>query len=258
MVSSRGPRRWLRWVIAAVVVIAVLAVAGPYVFFHFIEGNGPAPLSLKASQPAPRAPRAPAPCSARAAPRRWRGPGRWAPAPGSATGSTRSSAASPHGRRPQQLGHRADGHQGHHGEDGQLTVKMATIHTDSAQRDSQFDGRIMDVARYPDGTFALTKPIALAPVPAVGTIKTYSATGNLTLHGQTRSVTFPVKMELNPAGSRSRGLSRSCSPGGTSRILPSPGSSPPRTTASWSSCSSSGTPGRPAPANARQAPIGIP
>ena len=49
MVSSRGPWRWLRWVIAAVVVIAVLAVAGPYVFFHFIEGNGPAPLSLKAS-----------------------------------------------------------------------------------------------------------------------------------------------------------------------------------------------------------------
>jgi polyisoprenoid-binding protein YceI len=77
-----------------------------------------------------------------------------------------------------------------------FTVKMATIHTDSAQRDSQFDGRIMDVATYPDGTFALTKPIVLAPLPAAGTIKTYSATGNLTLHGQTRSVTFPVKAEL--------------------------------------------------------------
>ena len=49
MVSPHGPWRWLRWVIAAVVVIAVLAVAEPYVFFHFIEGNGPAPLSLKAS-----------------------------------------------------------------------------------------------------------------------------------------------------------------------------------------------------------------
>jgi hypothetical protein len=34
-------------VIGAVVVIAVLAVAGPYVYFHFIEGNSPAPLSLK-------------------------------------------------------------------------------------------------------------------------------------------------------------------------------------------------------------------
>src|SRR4051794_4577897 len=48
MMSSRGPRRWLRWVIAAVVVVAVVAVGGPYVFFHFIEGNGPGPPSLKA------------------------------------------------------------------------------------------------------------------------------------------------------------------------------------------------------------------
>ena len=45
MVSSRGPWRWLRWVIAAVVVIVVLAVGGPFVFFHFIEGNGPARLT---------------------------------------------------------------------------------------------------------------------------------------------------------------------------------------------------------------------
>src|SRR5258708_31037213 len=47
--SSRGPRRWLRWVIAAVVVVIVIGVGGPYVFFHFIEGNGPAPLSLTPS-----------------------------------------------------------------------------------------------------------------------------------------------------------------------------------------------------------------
>jgi hypothetical protein len=49
MVSSRGPWRWLRWVIGAVVVIIVLAVAGPFVYFHFIEGNSPAPLSLTPS-----------------------------------------------------------------------------------------------------------------------------------------------------------------------------------------------------------------
>jgi len=32
-----------------VVVVAVLAVGGPYVFIHFIEGKAPAPLSLKSS-----------------------------------------------------------------------------------------------------------------------------------------------------------------------------------------------------------------
>ena len=45
--ASRG-RRWLRWVIAVVVAVAVLAVAGPYVFFHFVEGSTPAPLRLTA------------------------------------------------------------------------------------------------------------------------------------------------------------------------------------------------------------------
>ena len=81
-----------------------------------------------------------------------------------------------------------------------FTVKMATIHTDSSQRDAQFDGRIMDVATYPDGTFALTRPIALAPLPATGTIKTYTATGRLTLHGRTRPVTFPLKAERTANG----------------------------------------------------------
>jgi hypothetical protein len=36
-------------VIAGAVVVVVLAVAGPFIFFHFVEGNSPAPLSLKAS-----------------------------------------------------------------------------------------------------------------------------------------------------------------------------------------------------------------
>ncbi len=81
-----------------------------------------------------------------------------------------------------------------------FTVKMATIHTDSSQRDAQFDGRIMDVATYPDGTFALTRPIALAPLPATGAIKTYTAAGRLTLHGQARPVTFPLKAERTANG----------------------------------------------------------
>jgi polyisoprenoid-binding protein YceI len=86
---------------------------------------------------------------------------------------------------------------GHTVKTASFTVKMATIHTDSAQRDAQFDGRIMNVATYPDGTFTLTKPISLTPLPAAGTIKTYSATGTLTLHGKTVPVTFPVKAELS-------------------------------------------------------------
>src|SRR5206468_11572590 len=64
---------------------------------------------------------------------------------------------------------------------GAFTVRMATIRSDRSQRDAQFDGRIMDVATYPTGTFTLTRAISLAPVPATGKIQTYHATGHLTL-----------------------------------------------------------------------------
>ena len=78
---------------------------------------------------------------------------------------------------------------------GAFTVQMATIRSDRSQRDAQFDGRIMDVATYPAGTFTLTRAISLAPVPATGKIRTYHATGNLTLHGHTRQVTFGLSAE---------------------------------------------------------------
>jgi polyisoprenoid-binding protein YceI len=196
MVSSGGPWRWLRWVIGAVAVIVVLAVAGPFVYFHFIEGNSPAPLSLKPGASASGT-RSASPVSSHAA-------------SGSVAGSWTVASGSRVGYRVKEIlagqSHTAVGRsssvtgsmaiKGTTVKTASFTVKMATIHTDSAQRDAQFDGRIMDVARYPDGTFALTKPISLAPLPSAGTIRTYSATGNLTLHGQTRSVTFPVEAEL--------------------------------------------------------------
>jgi hypothetical protein len=53
----------------------------------------------------------------------------------------------------------------------------------------------MDAGSFPTGTFTLTKPIAIAPLPANAVIKTYTATGNLTLHGHTRVVTFAVSAE---------------------------------------------------------------
>ena len=201
MVSSRGPRRWLRWVIGAVVVIIVLAVAGPFVYFHFIEGNSPAPLSLK---PGASASSTSASGTQSANPVSSQGvsgsvAGNWAVGSGSRVGYRVKEilAGQSHtavGRSSSVTGSMAI--KGSTVKTASFTVKMATIQTDSAQRDAQFDGRIMDVATYPDGTFALTKPLSLAPLPSAGTINTYRATGTLTLHGKTVPVTFPVKAEL--------------------------------------------------------------
>ncbi len=198
--SARGSRRWLRWVIGGVIVVVVLAVGGPFVFFHFIEGNAPAPLSLKATASAK-----PASSSAQSASQASAGPvaGSWAVGSGSQIGYRVQEvlvgqAHTAVGRSSSVTGQLVIN--GTTASTATFTVKMATIHTDSSQRDAQFDGRIMDVASYPTGTFALTKPIDLAPVPAVGTIKSYTATGNLTLHGQTRPVTFPLQAERTASG----------------------------------------------------------
>ena len=57
----------------------------------------------------------------------------------------------------------------------------------------------MDVSTYPTATFTLTSPIELAPVPAAGVIKSYTAHGKLTLHGTTRAVTFTLTAERGTA-----------------------------------------------------------
>ena len=80
-----------------------------------------------------------------------------------------------------------------------FSVPMATVHSDKSQRDAQFDSRIMDVSQYPTGILTLTSPIDLAPLPAGGVIKDYTAHGRLTLHGTTRPVTFTLTAERKGA-----------------------------------------------------------
>jgi polyisoprenoid-binding protein YceI len=78
----------------------------------------------------------------------------------------------------------------------EFTVQMASITSDSDRRDGQFRSRIMSVDEFPTATFVLTAPIDFGAVPAEGESLTATATGDLTLRGVTRSVTFPVEAQL--------------------------------------------------------------
>lgn len=78
----------------------------------------------------------------------------------------------------------------------EFTVQMASITSDSDRRDGQFRGRIMSVDQFPTATFVLTAPIDFGAVPAEGESLTATATGDLTLRGVTRSVTFDVEAKL--------------------------------------------------------------
>jgi polyisoprenoid-binding protein YceI len=80
---------------------------------------------------------------------------------------------------------------------GSFEVDMTTFESGEAQRDSQFDGRIMQVDQFPTATFELTSPIELGAVPADGEEITATATGDLTLHGVTQEVTIDLVARLD-------------------------------------------------------------
>ncbi|MDQ2811009.1 MAG: YceI family protein [Actinomycetota bacterium] len=198
------PRHRLRWLIGAVVVLAILGVGGPFLYIHFFNGSTPAALSLPAATDSAS-------------------PSAASSSPGTATAGTAASGslAGPYsagsgsvvgyrvneilfgqnatavGRTSSVTGHLTIA--GTTATGATFTVPMDTVRSDKSQRDGQFDGRIMDVARYPTGSFTLTTPIDLAPLPATGVIRTYTAHGKLTLHGTTRAVTFTLTAERKGA-----------------------------------------------------------
>src|SRR6185437_1822650 len=49
--------------------------------------------------------------------------------------------------------------------------------------------------RFPTATLSLTAPIALGTVPTAGTTGHFQATGSLSMHGVTKSLTFPVSAQ---------------------------------------------------------------
>ena len=73
-----------------------------------------------------------------------------------------------------------------------LTVDMTTFTSDDSRRDSQFNGRIMQVSQFPTATFKLTTPIDIGTIPTDGSSVQVQATGDLTIHGVTKPVTFDL------------------------------------------------------------------
>ncbi len=190
------PRHWLRWLIGATAAVAILAAAGPFVYIHFFNA-APAALSLP---PSGSGSASASPSSTATANTATTGSvaGTWTIGSGSVVGYRVNEVllgqnASAVGRTTSVTGHLTIA--GSTATAASFSVPMTTVHSDKSQRDAQFDGRIMDVSQYPTGTFTLTSPIDLAPVPSAGAVRSYTAHGKLTLHGTTRTVTFTLTAE---------------------------------------------------------------
>lgn len=60
-------------------------------------------------------------------------------------------------------------------------------------RVGQMRGDGLETDKFPSASFVLTEPIALVSEPAAGEEIAVDATGDLTVHGETRSVTIPIE-----------------------------------------------------------------
>ncbi|MBF4599880.1 YceI family protein [Frigoribacterium sp. VKM Ac-1396] len=80
-----------------------------------------------------------------------------------------------------------------------IDVDVASIATDSGNRDDYFRGTAMQVNRFPTATFTLTEPIEAA-VPSDGEVASVDATGELTMHGVTKTVSVPLQAALSGDG----------------------------------------------------------
>ena len=186
---NRGTPLWAKLVIAAFALLLVGVVGGPYVYIHFIEGKAPAPLSVNTSNSSTASSDSSSSSSI---------DGTWKVTSGSTVGYRvnetlfgQSNTAT--GRTNSVTGSLTVA--GHTATAGSFTAALTTVASDKAQRDRQFQGRIMNTATYPTATFKLTQPIALGSEPTDGVTVTKQATGELTLHGVTKSITFTVSIK---------------------------------------------------------------
>jgi polyisoprenoid-binding protein YceI len=174
-----------RWLIAVGVVVLLAVTVGPFVYLHFIKEDAPPRQTVDDVLTTTTA--APGATTAEGLDGAWTVTdgstvgyrvketlfGQSAEAVGSTTGVTGTVTIS-----------------GTTVSDGSFEADLTTVTSDENRRDDQFNGRIMETSQFPTATFELTDPIDLGSVPPDGEKVTVQATGDLTLHGVTKSVTF--------------------------------------------------------------------
>ena len=187
--------RRLKWIIALPLAALLLALGGTWTYINVLHDEAPARLALEGSV----RDNLPATSATTAA-------GAAATAPASFDGTWVASTGSQAGYRVKEIlfnqsvtavgrTSNVDGALSINGatvESAAISIDLASVQSDESRRDSQFRGRIMNVAQYPTATFQLTSPIDLGTLPADGATVTVPATGQLTLHGTKKTVTVNV------------------------------------------------------------------
>jgi polyisoprenoid-binding protein YceI len=80
-------------------------------------------------------------------------------------------------------------------ESADIEVNMTTITTNESRRDGRVQSAL-DTEQFPTATFSLTEPIELGEGAATGEQVSVTATGDLTVHGVTKSIQMPLEAQL--------------------------------------------------------------
>ena len=83
---------------------------------------------------------------------------------------------------------------------GSLSVDTTTITSDKSMRDNRLRSEGLQTDAYPTATFKLTKPVEVPAAALTGTASPMTLTGELTLHGVTKTVDIPAQARLVGGG----------------------------------------------------------
>jgi polyisoprenoid-binding protein YceI len=79
---------------------------------------------------------------------------------------------------------------------GSISVDTTAIASDKSQRDGRLRTEGLQTDTFPTATFKLTKAVEVPAAAIAGTASDITLTGDLTLHGVTKSVDIPAKVQL--------------------------------------------------------------
>lgn len=74
-----------------------------------------------------------------------------------------------------------------------IEADLSTLESDESFRDASIRNQALETATFPTANFTLTEPIELGSIPGENETVKADATGELTLHGVTRTVTIPLE-----------------------------------------------------------------
>jgi len=184
-------QKWTRWALIGGLA-AIVVVVGGLIAIHLVQGKGDAPLTFNDASTTTAAGGTTSPPTTALASI----DGSWKVASGSTAGyrvkeTLVGQSETATGRTTAVTGEFTLA--GSKVPTASFSVDMTKVSSDRSQRDGQFQGRIMETSQFPTATFELTKAIDLGSVPAPGVEIAPKATGKLTLHGVTKTVTIGLK-----------------------------------------------------------------